>query len=77
VKDFISKNDVSNSYKEAFVNAYVHYVKYHGLKWKKPIYLRAERLPNVPTTEQVHTIIANSGREARSIFKEIREIIKS
>jgi integrase len=73
VKAFISQKDVSNAYKEAFVNAYIHYVEYHGLKWKKPIYQRNERLPNVPTTEQVNMIIANSGTKYSMIFSILRD----
>ena len=64
---------VKNTYKEAIVNAYSHYVKFHGLKWTKPIYKRNERLPNVPTTEQVNKIIANSGRKYSMIFSILRD----
>ncbi len=73
VKAYIAQKDVSNAYKEAFVNAYVHYVEYHRLKWKKPIYKRNERFPNVPTTEQVNVIIANSGRKYSMIFSILRD----
>ena len=73
VKDFISQKDVSNSYTESFVNAYIHYVDYYGLKWKKPIYQRNERLPNVPTTGQVNMIIANSGTKYSMIFSILRD----
>jgi integrase len=73
VKAFISQKDVSNAYKEAFVNAHTHYVEYYGLTWKKPIYRRNERLPNVPTSEQVNMIIANSGRKHSMIFSILRD----
>lgn len=73
VKEHIAKKDVSNAYKEAFVNAYVHYVEYYGLNWKKPIYQRNARLPNVPTTEQVNMIIANSGTKYSMIFSILRD----
>ena len=65
--------EVSNTYKEAIVNAYNHYVGFHGLTWRKPIYKRNERLPNVPSNEQVNKIIANSGRKYSMIFSVLRD----
>jgi hypothetical protein len=65
--------NVSNAYKEAIVNAYIHYAEFYGLEWKKPIYKRSERLSNVPSTEQVNKIIANSGRKYSMIFSILRD----
>ena len=68
VKEFIaSKENWSNAYKEAVVNAYIHYVRENGSHWVKPIYRRPQRLPSVPTTEQVN-IIARSGRKYALAF---------
>jgi hypothetical protein len=63
VKEHIANMDVSNAYKECVVNAYVHYIRHNSLEWKKSIYKRADRLPNVPTTEQVNKIISNAGKK--------------
>jgi integrase len=73
VRGYIARMNVSNAYKEAMVNAYIHYVEFYGLEWKKPIYKRSERLPNVPSTEQVNKIIANSGRKNSMIFSILRD----
>ncbi|PVX25167.1 MAG: hypothetical protein CW691_05330 [Candidatus Bathyarchaeum sp.] len=57
VNRFIAnKQEWTNNFKEVVVNAYLHYVRYYGLKWDKPKYRRSERLPNVPTTEQVEKL---------------------
>ena len=64
VKGFIaSKDSWSNAYKEGIVNAYTHYVREYDLSWEKPIYKRRQRLPIVPSTEQVNKIIAHAGRK--------------
>lgn len=62
----------SNSYKEGIVNAYTNYVRQYGLSWKKPVYKRSQRLPNVPTTEQVNRIIAHAGRKYALVFSILR-----
>jgi integrase len=73
VNGYIARMDVSNAYKEGLVNAYGHYVEYNNLQWERPIYKRAERLPNVPTTEQANKIISNSGKKYSMIFSILRD----
>jgi len=55
------------------VNAYNHFVNAFDLSWKKPIYKRSERLPTVPSTEQVNMIIAHAGRKYALIFSFLRD----
>ena len=73
VKAFISSQTTSSANKEALANAYDHYIKYFGLKWEKPFYRREERLPNVPTTEQVNTIISAFQMKYATIFSILRD----
>jgi integrase len=73
VKEYITKKESSNANKEAYANAYDHFVKFYGLKWQKPFITREERLPNVPTTEQVNTIIPTFTRKYTTIFSIIRD----
>jgi integrase/recombinase XerD len=63
----------SNGFKENVVNAYGHYVRFYGLSWKKPKYKRSERLPFVPTTEQVNKLIAHSSRKYALIYSILRD----
>jgi integrase len=73
VKTFISNQQSSNTNKEANANAYDHYVKFHNLPWVKPFYHREERIPNVPTTEQVNTIISFFKPKYATIFSVLRD----
>ena len=73
VKEYITNKESSNANKEAYANAYDHFVKFYGLKWEKPFFAREERLPNVPTTEQVNTIIPTFTRKYTTIFRILRD----
>ena len=73
VKQYIAEKDCSNTFKECLVNAYVHYAREYNLSWTVPRYLRPERLPIVPTSEQINKIIAHSGRKYSMIFSILRD----
>lgn len=73
VKTFISNQKSSNANKEAYANAYDHYVKFYKLTWIKPFYHREERIPNVPTTEQVNSIISCFKLKYATIFSVLRD----
>jgi integrase len=73
VKAYISNKQSSNANKEAYANAYDHFAKFYGFNWKKPFFIRGERLPNVPTTEQVNTIIPTFTRKYTTIFSILRD----
>jgi len=62
-----------NSFKETVVNAYLHYVRFYGLSWKKPKFKRSARLPYVPSTEQVNKLIAHSSRKYALIYSVLRD----
>ena len=68
-----NKKEWKNSFKETVANAYLHYVRYYGLEWKKPKIRRAERLPYVPSTEQVNKLIAHSSRKYAMIYSILRD----
>jgi hypothetical protein len=38
VKEYISNKQSSNANKEAYANAYDHFVKFYGFNWKKPFH---------------------------------------
>ena len=68
-----NKKEWKNSFKETVVSAYLHYVEYYGLEWKKPKYRRSERLPYVPISEQVNKLIAHSSRKYAMIYSILRD----
>ena len=72
-KYLTNKKEWKNSFKETCVNAYLHYVRYYGLKWNKPKFRRSERLPYVPSSEQVNKLIAHSSRKYAMIYSILRD----
>ena len=73
VRTYIINHTSSAANKEALANTYDHYVKFYNLKWQKPFFHREERFPNVPTTEQVNTIIAAFKKKYATIFSILRD----
>jgi len=74
VKEFIANKNYSNGYKESLAEAYDHYVKCHGLSWKKPFFKRYEQLPKLPTEEQINMLIANAGRKYALILSLMKDL---
>ncbi|MCS7115109.1 MAG: tyrosine-type recombinase/integrase [Candidatus Bathyarchaeota archaeon] len=60
VKAFIGSLNVSNGYKRNLCIAYNKYVKCNGLSWNMPLYKVSNRLPKIPSTEKVNTLISNA-----------------
>ena len=68
-----NKKEWKNSFKETCVNTYLHYVRFYGLEWNKPKFRRSERLPYVPSSEQVNKLIAHSSRKYAMIYSILRD----
>ena len=60
VKGFVANKKCSHGYKESLIESYDYYVKANGLKWSKPFYERYDKLPKIPTTENLNLLIANA-----------------
>jgi integrase len=63
VKTFIATYDRSDNYKRLLANAYDHYVKVHGLIWKKPVYIQTAKMPRIPTETKINSIIAHASKK--------------
>ena len=61
VKGFVANKKCSHGYKESLIESYDYYVRANGLKWSKPFYERYDKLPKIPTSENLNLLIANSG----------------
>jgi integrase len=73
VRDFIMRQTTSPANKEAIANAYDHYVKHFGMTWDKPFFSRGERLPVIPNSEQINTIIQAFTRKYVTIYSILRD----
>jgi integrase len=62
VKRFIASLETSNSYRRNLSYAYNKFCRYYNLEWTPPKYRQEPRAIRIPTTAQIESLIANSGR---------------
>ena len=68
VKLFIANMPHANSYKLCMTKAYNYLCIVNGFKWQKPKYKAEEKIPLIPTTENVYKIISASTKKYATIF---------
>ena len=73
VKRFISRMKKANSYKQTFVKAYSYYCRLNGIKWIAPYYKWEQKIPKIPSKEQITKIISCSSKKYSVIFKILTE----
>ena len=60
VKTFIGNKTASNAYKETLIEAYDILMRSINQEWNKPFYKRYDKMPKIPTTEQLNKLIAHA-----------------
>jgi len=60
VKEYIAQKATSKGYKENLTDIYDRYVRYNGLNWQRPYYIRESQTPYVPTEEEINILINSS-----------------
>lgn len=73
VKQFIAAQTWSSGYKGNVVNAYNHYVEFHGLHWEKPFYERVDKIQRIPKTEDINKIISGCTPKYALCYSIIRD----
>ncbi|MEM2293121.1 MAG: hypothetical protein QXX41_07580, partial [Nitrososphaerota archaeon] len=63
VKEFINKLNVSEDTKMNYANLYGNFVKFCSGSWEKPRYGKTEKIPFIPTEEELDMLIARCGRK--------------
>jgi integrase len=73
VKTFIATMKQANSYKIAIIKAYNYLCVANNLEWIKPKYRTEDKIPLIPTTENVQKIISASTEKYATIFTILAE----
>ena len=60
VKRAIADKDCSNTFKQSIVNSYNHYVRFVGLSWVMPTYIREDYEIQVPSEENLNLLIGQA-----------------
>ena len=56
VKTFIANKKCGNAFKECLIETYDLLMRSIGLKWEKPFYQRYDKLPKIPTEENINML---------------------
>jgi integrase len=70
IKNIICSYQCTESYKELLTNAYNYWVKYRGLEWEKPSFLREDKPIFVPLESELDVLIARP-RLKMSVFLQL------
>ncbi|MEM2755842.1 MAG: site-specific integrase, partial [Candidatus Bathyarchaeia archaeon] len=73
VKEFINKLNVSEDTKMNYANLYGNFVKFCSGSWEKPRYGKTEKIPFIPTEEELDMLIARCGRKTAAFLQFLKE----
>jgi integrase len=73
VKEVIAKRSCGKGRKWNIVKAYTLFLKMQGLTWEKPRYYPVEKIPPIPTEQQIDNLIAGSSRQIALFLQMLKE----
>lgn len=73
VKDHLSKKQVSESRKERLAIYLSGLYKFKKIDWTQPRYRRVQRLPFIPTEEEVNQLISGMGNKSSCFLQLMKE----
>jgi integrase len=59
--------------KKQFVITYSQYLKYLGLTWQAPKYRKQDKLPFIPTEQEIDQLIASTGKTTSTLLQTLKE----
>ena len=60
VKTYIGNKTTSNGHKQSLIEAYAILMRSINQEWSQPFYKRYDKMPKIPTTEQLDKLIAHA-----------------
>lgn len=60
VKGYVANETCSNAYKEALIETYDLLMRSINQEWQKPFYARYDKLPKIPTEQELNMLISNA-----------------
>jgi integrase len=73
VKRYLGSVNLSENRKEAVVVRVARLFRQKGIKWTEPKYRRIERLPWIPTEEDVNLLIGGMGKKTAAFLQLLKE----
>jgi len=74
VKEAISKQKAwSENRKRNVINAYSLFVKLNGLQWEKPKVKVTQKIPFIPTEQEIDALVSGSGKKTATFLQLLKE----
>jgi len=73
VKEVISRQKWSGNRRKNVINAYTLFLKMQGLHWDKPKYTIEQKIPFIPTEQELDALIAGSGKKLAAFLRLLKE----
>jgi integrase len=73
VKEALAKANWSNRTKNIMAQNYDDFLKWLGKTWQRPKYLPQEKLPFIPTEEELNQMIAAAGKKLAALLQLLKE----
>jgi integrase len=73
VKRYLGAVSLTESRKEAITVRLSRFYRQKGITWNPPRYRRVERLPSIPTEEEVNLLIGGMGKKTATFLQLLKE----
>jgi len=73
IKEIIAKQPWSEGRKEVVTETYSNYLAMAGGKWNPPKYHRIEKIPFIPTEQEIDQLIAGCGEKTTALLQALKE----
>lgn len=73
VKEVISKQNWSGNRRKNVINAYTLFLKMQGLTWEKPKYTIEQKIPFIPTEQELDALVAGAGKKLAAFLQLLKE----
>jgi len=73
IKEITAKQTWSDGRKEIVIEAYSNFLVMAGGKWNPPRYHRIEKIPFIPTEQEIDQLIAGCGEKTAALLQALKE----
>ena len=73
VKEAISRQKWSGNRRKNVINAYTLFLKMQELHWDKPKYTIEQKIPFIPTEQELDALIAGAGKKHAAFLRLLKE----
>jgi integrase/recombinase XerD len=73
IKEYLANSKWSNKTKTKVIDSYSAYLRFKQIKWNQPKYLTVQKLPFIPTEQEIDQLIASCGKLTATVLQMLKE----